>query len=98
MRQGCCRDPPARACCIYIKEHFANEEALMQRHSYPGYLDHKVKHTALTNQVLEYANRLKEGKTTAAVELIEFLKNWLTAHIKSIDKKYGPYLFNRYIV
>jgi hemerythrin len=81
----------------YIKEHFANEEALMQKHSYPGYLDHKVKHTALTNQVLEYANRLKEEKTTA-VELIKFLKNWLTAHIKNIDKKYGPYLFNKDIV
>lgn len=79
----------------YTKEHFANEEALMQKLNYPGYLDHKGKHTALTNQVLEYVDRLKEGKSTAAVEMMEFLKKWLTSHIKGVDKKYGPYLQNK---
>ena len=76
----------------YTREHFANEEALMLKLNYPGYLDHKAKHTALTNQVVEYVNRMKEGRSTAAVEMMEFLKKWLTSHIKGVDKKYGPHL------
>jgi hemerythrin len=76
----------------YTKTHFANEEAQMQKHAYPGYLSHKAEHDALTRQVTEYANRLKEGKGTASVELMGFLKDWLTKHIVGIDKKYGPHL------
>jgi hemerythrin-like metal-binding protein len=76
----------------YTREHFANEEALMQKLNYPGYVDHKAKHAALTSQVSEYVNRLKAGKSTAAVEMMEFLKKWLSSHIKGVDKKYGPYL------
>jgi hemerythrin-like metal-binding protein len=76
----------------YTKQHFAHEESLMQKCAYPGYLDHKAKHVALTNQVLEYVGRMKEGKGTAAVEFMEFLKKWLVSHIKGVDKKYSPYL------
>jgi hemerythrin len=76
----------------YTRTHFASEEAQMQKHGYPGYLGHKAEHEALTKQVTEYVNRLAEGKGTASVELMSFLKDWLTKHIKGIDKKYGPHL------
>jgi hemerythrin-like metal-binding protein len=81
----------------YTKEHFAHEEAMMQKHKYPGYVDHKAKHVALTNKVLEYVHRMQEGRGTAAVEFMEFLKNWLVSHTQGVDRKYGPYL-NRQIV
>jgi len=76
----------------YTKVHFANEERLMQKHGYPGYVKHKGLHDTLTKKVVEYADRVKEGKSTAAVELMDFLKNWLTKHIVGVDKKYSPYL------
>jgi hemerythrin len=76
----------------YTKSHFASEEAQMKKHVYPGYVSHKAEHDALTTQVMEYATRLKDGKGTASVELMNFLKSWLTNHIKGVDKKYGPHL------
>ena len=82
----------------YTRSHFASEEAQMRKHVYPGYVSHKAEHDALTAQVVEYAKRLEQGKGTAAVELMSFLKGWLTNHIQGVDKKYGPHLNGKGVV
>jgi len=76
----------------YTKTHFAFEEQLMRKNRYPGYLNHKSLHDSLTEQVVELNNKYQEGKTLVTVEVLAFLKDWLTNHIKTVDKKYGPYL------
>ena len=79
----------------YTKTHFAAEEKLMKQHSYPGYLSHKMEHDTLTRKALEIRTTFDSGKMVMSVELMNFLKDWLTKHIKGVDKKYGPFFLSK---
>jgi hemerythrin len=82
----------------YTKTHFSYEENLMQKHSYPGYLSHKGLHDALTKQVLDLQGKFQDGKALVTVEVMNFLKDWLTNHIQNTDKKYGPFFNGKGVV
>ena len=82
----------------YTKTHFALEENLMQKHAYPGYLNHKGQHDALTKQVNDLYIKFQEGKAMITIEVMHFLKDWLTNHIQNTDKKYAPFLNNKGVV
>jgi hemerythrin len=82
----------------YVATHFATEEKLMKEHAYPEYLKHKLEHDALTKQALDLQKQFQEGKPVLTVELMKFLKDWLSNHILGTDKKYGPYLNSKGIV
>lgn len=75
----------------YTDYHFAAEEAAFDQHNYPDAGPHKETHAAL----LEKARSLKEqydaGATMMSLEVIEFLKDWVTDHIKGEDKKYTAF-------
>jgi len=82
----------------YVASHFATEEKLMKEHAYPEYLKHKLEHDSLTKQALDLQKQFHEGKPVLTVELMKFLKDWLSNHILGTDKKYGPYLNSKGIV
>ncbi|HKN18547.1 MAG TPA: bacteriohemerythrin [Dissulfurispiraceae bacterium] len=82
----------------YVASHFATEEKLMKTHAYPDYLKHKFEHDALTKQALDLQNQFQEGKSVLTIELMKFLKDWLSKHILGTDKKYGPFLNSKGIV
>ncbi|MGD0939490.1 MAG: bacteriohemerythrin [Terracidiphilus sp.] len=74
----------------YTHDHFASEEAMMERSKYPGLSAHCLKHRELTKQVEDYVARLEKGDITLGVHLLNFLSDWLTKHIQGEDQKYGP--------
>ena len=76
----------------YTKTHFAAEEQLMRKNEYPGYLSHKALHDELTKQVEDLQSKFQEGRMLVTVQVMNFLKDWLSNHIQNTDKKYGPYL------
>jgi hemerythrin len=76
----------------YVGTHFANEEALMEKHNYPGFLAHKGEHVKLTTQAKDIHLQFQQGKAVVNVELMNFLKSWLQNHILGTDKKYAPFL------
>ena len=77
----------------YTKSHFAHEEQFFARTNYPDSAAHKKQHDDLTKQVLEVQTKFKNGATgNLSLEVMMFLKDWLTNHIQGSDKKYGPYL------
>ena len=75
----------------YTASHFAHEERLMRQHDYSGMAAHKAEHDALTKQVLQFQSDFESGNATITVQLLHFLKNWLTHHIDGSDKRYAPY-------
>ncbi len=79
----------------YTRSHFATEEGLMRRHSYPEYSAHKAQHDALTHQVLELQKQFQAGNATITLETMKFLKNWLTGHIGLTDTKIAAFLQGR---
>ena len=42
-------------------------------------------------KVLDYEERLKDGKFVVSVEITNFIKEWLTKHIMGTDKKYTSF-------
>lgn len=76
----------------YTETHFAHEERLMQLHGYPGFAQHKSEHEALTRRVLAFETDFNAGRTDMAVEVLQFLSDWLGKHIQGSDLAYAPYL------
>lgn len=79
----------------YTKAHFASEERLMQQSGYPGYAEHKIQHDRLTARVVDFQKTFQDQKATATIELMQFLKDWLTHHIGEVDRKVADHLSRR---
>ena len=76
----------------YTQGHFATEERLMQSHAYPDFLAHKAEHEHLTGTVMDFQRRFLLNEVGLTTEVMGFLKEWLSKHILSSDKKYSPFL------
>jgi len=76
----------------YTVQHFAHEEKLMNQYNYPEAKLHKAAHDNLVKQVNELKHSLDSGKTVLTINVLEFLKEWLNAHIMGTDKKYTNFL------
>jgi hemerythrin len=72
----------------YTQVHFAHEERLMQVHGYGDFVAHKAQHDALVKRVLSFQSEFKAGRATIAVQVLQFLKDWLEGHIKQSDMAY----------
>lgn len=72
-------------------EHFAHEEAYMQRIGYPGFTNHKALHTSLLTRYGDFAARIRAAGGIASDDFFQFLKFWLSSHIKGIDTKYAAH-------
>lgn len=79
----------------YTRIHFAVEEALMRVFEYAEYETHKAEHEKLLAQFTEKADKCHSGKVSANLELLQFLRSWLTDHIIHGDKKYAPIFLRR---
>lgn len=77
---------------IYTREHFAREEAEMQRIKYPATIAHKLEHSNLLKQVLELKNTLDSGSKVNAIAVSGFLSDWLRNHILTVDMKFAAAL------
>ncbi|MHB8578587.1 MAG: bacteriohemerythrin [Ignavibacteriaceae bacterium] len=82
----------------YTQVHFAHEESLMSKYSYPGYVKHKSLHDELVKQVLEIEKEIKSGKTVISQDILRFLKKWLVEHIVGTDKLYTAFMNSKGIV
>lgn len=72
---------------IYTREHFAREEAEMQRIHYPASIAHKLEHGKLLKQVQELKQTLDAGSKVNAIAVSGFLTEWLRNHILNVDMK-----------
>jgi len=74
----------------YVGYHFTREELVMEICEYPDVNNHKRQHEKITMQVTDYVKEYGEGKLTEKT-LVDFLVNWLTAHILKEDFAIIPY-------
>jgi len=77
---------------VYTDKHFKYEESLLEEHSWPGGFEHRTMHENLLSQVLELKTKFDAGNTMAGIQVMKFLKDWLTNHILKCDKSYSEYL------
>lgn len=76
----------------YVVMHFQTEEELMQSNGYPEYEAHKAEHDKLIATATEIQKGFKEEGKELSQDSTTFVKDWLTNHIPTIDRSYGPFL------
>ena len=74
----------------YTKNHFSTEEKYFSRFVYPDTEVHKTAHATFTHKVLDFEKRFAAGEKLS-IEILHFLSEWLTGHIKIVDKRYTAY-------
>jgi hemerythrin len=79
----------------YTSFHFATEEKYFQQYGYPEFPHHKKEHDDLTQKTKTLNASYQEGKLTITLDVMTFLKNWLSNHILGTDKKYSTFLNSR---
>jgi hemerythrin len=95
MKQGKGREtigPVLNELVNYTAFHFRSEEKLFDKYGYPETIRHKRMHEDLVAEVMEFKNSFDNGKGVVTVDLMNFLKNWLTNHIQKSDKTYSVFL------
>ena len=76
----------------YVAVHFEHEERLMQQTGYPGFEAHKQAHAALAGRVRQFQEDLQRAPEAFNYkELMEFLSNWLSQHIRKLDMDFAAY-------
>ena len=80
----------------YTEYHFDREELLMEACGYVGFEKHRDMHSDLKAKVVEIRDAfLADEKAVLGVEVLQFLKDWLTDHIIGQDKLFKDCLASR---
>lgn len=69
-------------------KHFREEEVFMEQTDYKAFDAHKQIHEDLLKKFTGHVDRMG-AKGELDHEFFSFLKLWLSAHIKGLDKRYG---------
>ncbi len=76
----------------YTEYHFSTEESLLKNNGYTLYAAHKEEHGKFTAKALEIKERVDSKRFVLSLEVINFLRDWLSDHILVHDKRYAPFL------
>ena len=76
----------------YTKTHFREEEEALARAGYDKLPMHKLMHREFESRVDAFGKDVKEGRLGLSIEVMDFLNDWLAAHILKVDREYTPLL------
>jgi len=79
----------------YVSYHFSAEEAWMEKQRYPKLIQHLAEHEKFCNTVIEFWQDYNLGRSVLSLDVLTFLKNWLTDHILKTDSEYGIFIATR---
>lgn len=81
---------------FYLQSHFADEERIMQKMSFPGIESHTREHASCLAKVEEFEATFKAEGASAELQqrLAKFFSLWFLNHIKTEDAKYSRYLLD----
>jgi hemerythrin len=74
----------------YALFHFKAEEKHMSECGYPDLENHKKVHEQFRGKIEELCSERKGRAGETFTHIIEYLYKWMTDHIISMDKQYGP--------
>jgi len=80
---------------VYTEKHFGYEEQLFAQYGYVESAAHKAEHAALLKQVNELKIKMEGGDFMIGIEVMAFLKEWLTNHIMRTDMAYTEFLISK---
>lgn len=75
----------------FAQFHFATEEKYFDQFNYKNAAEHKAQHKELRTHVsnfIENSSRVNKSTKQVALELLDYLQDWLNEHLLFADKKY----------
>jgi len=79
----------------YTNTHFRFEEDLMRKHDYPGLEMQERQHIKFVNKMTDVYEDFKSGTAMVSMQTLDFLKDWLTSHIKRVDMEFKHFFNDR---
>ncbi|MGA7711142.1 MAG: bacteriohemerythrin [Rhizomicrobium sp.] len=77
----------------YTNFHFCHEEKFFEDSQYPLAAEHTIEHEELRKRIFEFRNdKQREHPMFLALDVLQFLKEWLERHILQEDMKYARFL------
>lgn len=73
----------------YVADHFSTEEELMARFDYPDLMAHQLKHVQFAARVEEFHRQYEQGEIGLEAEMMAYLVDWFTTHVRQEDPKYA---------
>ena len=78
----------------YVVTHFEDEEQLMMRHDFPGLTSHRQEHDFYVERLKHIQESYHDGDTLTR-QTLDFLKDWISCHIKGTDQIYAAFIRER---
>jgi hemerythrin len=87
-------EPLVRYLRSYVREHFAEEQRLMEFCFYPGLGEHLAEHQRFEAEYQALADELQRTGATfgLAKRLVALLTDWLDRHLATTDRDFGAFL------
>ena len=80
----------------HVKEHFANEERLMNKYSFPNYEMHKMAHDMFLQDIgITIKQWEKFGDIEKVINFIRKSPEWIVMHINTVDAPTSLYLSHK---
>ena len=76
----------------YTLFHFDYEDQLMTKHQYSDTPAHRAEHSKFVQAIADFKQKFDAGTATVSIEILNFLRDWLTGHIMKTDRKLGQAL------
>jgi hemerythrin len=76
----------------YTEQHFSGEEAVMKSTGYKDLQAQVDQHSQFSAKVKDFQTQYRAGAVALSVQLLDYLRDWLTSHIGGADKRYTAYL------
>jgi hemerythrin len=76
----------------YILQHFSLEERYMELTRYPASAAHIEEHRAFARKIIDFDREFKQGNVLLTVEVMHYLRDWVSDHIARCDQELGRHL------
>jgi hemerythrin-like metal-binding protein len=64
----------------------------MAEHNYPDIDAHMKLHNTFITKIDDFQKAVLEGQLRVNMDIMTFLRDWLTKHIKGSDQQYGRHI------
>jgi hemerythrin len=81
--------------CEATRNHFQEEEALMEAYQYPGLAAHHREHVMLLAEIRECLREITNNNRLFTLENLKSLKYWQIDHVLNSDREFADFLSTR---
>lgn len=76
----------------FAKYHFHGEEEMMEKHSFPGIRQQKLKNQEVRDKLAGLKEDFEKEGTNVQSEILKYMKSWIQNHVNEHIRTYAPYL------